>query len=151
VQPSNAPLPLYPGHWYAWQCISADDGADSYFSPAYLKRIVARGGLAPVLTLAIANVLNLDRPQDEILSLRTIRHDCRLLIADVMEPGQAPASTVIVTPITFGWLRRHTPHILDQHPSTLLDHADTASADRYLGRAFPYVARPSLCHDGGGR
>lgn len=151
MQPSSAPLPLHPRHWYAWQCISADDGADSYFSPIYLKRLVARGGLAPVLTLAIVNVLNLDMPQDEILALRTIRHDCRLLIADVLEPGRTPPSTVIVTPITFGWLRRHAPHILDQHPSTLLDHQDKASAERYLGRAFAYVTNPYPCHDGGGR
>ncbi len=151
MQPSSAPLPLYPWHWYAWQCISADDGADSYFSPVYLKRIVVRGGLAPILTLAIANVLNLDMPQDEILSLRTIRHDCRLLIADVLEPGRMPSSTVIVTPVTFGWLRRHTPHILDQYPSVLIGHDDTASAERYLRRAFPYVTKPGLCHDGGGR
>ncbi|WP_136067431.1 hypothetical protein [Modicisalibacter radicis] len=151
MQPYSAPLPLQPRHWYAWQCISADDGADSYFSPVYLKRIVDRGGLAPVLTLAIANVLHLDQPQDEILSLRTIRHDCRLLIADVLEPGGTPSSTVIVTPITFGWLRRHAPHVTDQYPSALLDHEDTASADRYLGRAFPYVTQPCLCHDGGGR
>ncbi len=108
-------IKLTQGDWYGWQMLPGYGSAyHAYFSPIYVTEVKPLKSGKHLLTLSFFNAHYAKGVADFMLDLQILKRQPQYLIANLVYPNGPQDRAAIISLISFAWLEKFTPKVLDE-------------------------------------